>query len=134
MALERIVKRFYDELENGKVMGRKCHRCGAVEFPPVLACNTCSCFDMDWIEMSGEGVVEELIKPSLMNTTPENESLKPYCFGIVKLKEGPEYNAIIRGVDPAKKYELRAKLPLPVKMSIIQRDGYKTVIYDLVEE
>ncbi len=37
--LEPVVRTFYEELEKGRIMGRQCKRCGAVEFPPVLACN-----------------------------------------------------------------------------------------------
>lgn len=131
MAYERIVKRFYDELKNGKILGRKCTRCGAVEFPPVLACNSCSCPDMEWIEMSGRGQVTLLVKPSMMTTVPENEPLRPYCYGSVTLDEGAEMNAIIRGIEDVD--EARTHLPLAVKMSIIQRDGYKSIVFDVCE-
>ncbi|MGN1155091.1 MAG: zinc ribbon domain-containing protein, partial [Agathobacter sp.] len=30
-----IVKQWYTALSNGKIMGKKCTRCGAVSFPPV---------------------------------------------------------------------------------------------------
>ena len=39
--LEKVVQKFYEGLEEGKILGRKCPVCGAVEFPPVYACNTC---------------------------------------------------------------------------------------------
>ncbi|MBQ1512098.1 MAG: hypothetical protein IIZ52_01220, partial [Erysipelotrichaceae bacterium] len=39
--LERLVKRYYEALEEGKVLGRKCPVCGNVEWPPVYACNAC---------------------------------------------------------------------------------------------
>ena len=85
MALERIVKRFYDELDNGKMMGRKCTRCGAVEFPPVLCCNTCSCMDMEWHEISGNAEVTSCFLPAMMSTLPQNEVFQPYAIGAVKL-------------------------------------------------
>ncbi len=131
MVYERIVKRFYDELENGKIMGRKCTQCGAVEFPPVLACNECSCPDMEWIEMKGTGEVQQLIKNSMMTMTPENEFLAPYCFGNMLLEEGVLVNGIITGVEDVD--ELKPQLPLPVKMKIIQRDGYKAIAYEIVK-
>ena len=34
--MERIVKTYYDALEEGKVLGRKCLSCGHIEFPPYL--------------------------------------------------------------------------------------------------
>ena len=39
--LEKVVERFYEGLEEGKILGRKCPECGNVEFPPVYACNEC---------------------------------------------------------------------------------------------
>jgi hypothetical protein len=33
-----------------------------------------------------------------------------------------------------KQFLEEGKLPLPVKAAIYQRDGYKTVVFDLVEE
>ena len=40
--MERIVKTYYDALEEGKVLGRKCLSCGHIEFPPYLCCNECA--------------------------------------------------------------------------------------------
>ena len=37
--LEKVVQKFYESLDEGKMMGRKCTACGNVEFPPVFACN-----------------------------------------------------------------------------------------------
>ena len=31
--LEKVVEKFYQGLEEGKFLGRKCPACGAVEFP-----------------------------------------------------------------------------------------------------
>ena len=52
--LEKVVEKFYQNLEEGKITGRKCTKCGAVEFPPVYACNTCGCWDMEWVEISAK--------------------------------------------------------------------------------
>ena len=131
MKLERIVKRFYDELENGKIMGKKCPVCGAVEFPPKIACTACGNFETDWIEMSGNGEVTNFVLPSGL-VSPRTDCLKPFAFGIVKLEEGLEINAVVRGITTENKEELLAKLPLPVKADIVQREGYKSVVYNLI--
>jgi hypothetical protein len=132
MKLEMIVKRFYDSLEEGKIMGRKCQRCGAVEFPPVIACNTCSGTSMEWVEISGEGKMFDFVLPAVMSAKPENENLQPYCFACVELKEGPQFNTIVCGVSKKNKQEIVAKLPVTVKARIIPKEGYKTIIFDLV--
>ncbi len=54
--LEKVAQKFYDGLEEGKFLGRKCPQCGAVEFPPVYACNTCGSLETEWVEVSGKGV------------------------------------------------------------------------------
>lgn len=131
MKLERIVKRFYDELEDGRIMGRKCARCGAVQFPPVIACTACGCFETEWTQLSGKGVVTELILPSGM-AHPRINAFHPCGFGVVKLDEGPELNALVCGVSPENEEEVQAKLPLPVEARIVQRDGYRSVVYDLI--
>ena len=53
--MEPIVKKFYEGLEEGVYYARKCQECGAVEFPPHLACNTCGYHGTEWVEVSGHG-------------------------------------------------------------------------------
>ena len=43
--LKPIVKTYYDALEEGTILGRKCTRCGHIEFPPYLCCNECGGLD-----------------------------------------------------------------------------------------
>lgn len=131
--MESIVKRFYDELEAGRIMGRKCPKCGSVEFPPRIACTACGHFEMEWIEMSGKGQVTSFIEPSGM-TGAQNEVFKPYVMGNVTTEEGAELCAIVRGITPEMADEARKSLPLPVQASIFPRDGFKIVVYDLVKE
>ena len=134
MKLERIVKRFYDELENGKIMGRKCKRCGVIEFPPVLICNACSGMDMEWVEMSGKGWLTDIMLPSIVSAVQENDDLRPYCYGVVEVEGARKINMIVQGVSPKNKPEITAKLPVPVRMKIIDRESGKTVICELAEE
>lgn len=138
MVYERIVKRFYDELENGKVMGRKCTRCGAVEYPPRIICNSCGNLETEWVEMSGEGEIMNVWRPAMMSTFPQNEVFQPYGIGNVRTKEGAEVNALICGVTKQNYPEILKKLAnhetVKVKMRIAPRDGYSMVVFDLVEE
>jgi hypothetical protein len=134
MKLERIVKTFYDSLEEGKIMGRRCKRCGAVEFPPVLCCNSCSGTEMEWVEMSGKAKMTDFVLPGILSAKPENEDLMPYSLACVELEEGPRFNTIVCGVARRNKAKLLNELPVPVKARIVQRNGYKIVIFDLAVE
>lgn len=132
--LEKVVETFYESLEKGKIMGRRCTKCGAVEFPPVYACNSCGCWDMEWVEISGKGVMKSIVMPAALSSKPEYDALGKYAYGEVELEEGATFNAVVRGITKKKRKELMTKLPVPVKAAIFQRDGYKTVVFDLVEE
>ncbi len=137
--LEKVVNKFYDYLEEGKLMGRKCPVCGAVEFPPVYACNSCGNLETEWYEISGKGVLHSMVLPAALSSKPEYDNLgkRNYCYGDVELEEGTHLNAVVRGINKKKRQEIleNGKLPVPVKAAIFQREaGFKTVVFDLVEE
>ncbi len=131
---ETVVKKWYDALEEGKLVGFKCKRCNAYEFPPVYCCNNCSSTDMEWSEISGNGKMIDFVLPNAMTAKPYNDHLMPYCMGSVELEEGPFFSALVCGVSKKNKQEMNKKLPIPVKMEIEQRDGFKTVIFRIVEQ
>ena len=133
MKMERIVKKYYDGLEEGVIYGRRCTECGAVEFPPHYACNTCGYHETEWMTLSGRGQMESCILPGPMTARENFAAVGPYCFGAVRLEEGPAINATIFGVEPERAAEIRARLPLPVRAKIVQMDGYKALFFELAE-
>ena len=136
--LEKVVQKFYDSLEEGKILGRKCPACGAVEFPPVYACNTCGNLETEWVEISGKGVMKSIVMPAALSSKPEYDALgaRNFAYGEVELAEGACLNAVVKGINKKKRKEIMAKglLPVPVHAEIFQRDGYKTVVFVLDEE
>ena len=132
--LEKVVEKFYEGLEEGKFLGRKCKECGAVEFPPVFACNTCGCMDMEWVEVSGKAMMKSIVMPAALSSKPEYSQMGPIAYGEVELEEGASFNAVVKGINKKKRKELLEKLPVPVHAEIFQRDGYKTVVFALDEE
>lgn len=132
--LEKVVEKFYECLEDGKFLGRKCKECGAVEFPPVYACNTCGCMDMEWVEISGKAVMKSIVMPAALSSKPEYSQMGPIAYGEVEIEEGASFNAVVKGINKKKRKELLEKLPVPVHAEIFQRDGYKTVVFALDEE
>ena len=127
--LERLVKTYYESLGKGVVLGRKCPKCGAVEWPPVYACNACGSLETEWYEMSGKGEIQMLIMPTVMSFKPAYKDLEPYAYGAVKTAEGPERNVMILGVTKKNEKYIREHMPYPVHMQIVQRDGYKTAVF-----
>ena len=127
--LEQLVKTYYMTLEEGKVLGRKCPVCGNVEWPPVYACNACGAMETEWYEMSGKGKIVQLIIPTAMSLKPAYKHLEPYAYAWVKCDEGPERNVMVRNVTRQNAAYVRAHLPYPVHMDIVQMDGYKTCVF-----
>lgn len=137
--LEKVVNKFYDYLEEGKIMGRKCPACGAVEFPPVYACNACGNLETEWYEITGNAVLHSIVLPAALSSKPEYDNLgkRNFAYGDVELEEGTHVNGVVRGINKKKRQEIleNNKLPVPVKAAIFQREGgFKTVVFDLVEE
>ena len=131
--LEAVTRTFYENLEKGKIMGKKCKDCGAMEFPPRLACNTCGSTNMEWAEISGKATMHSIVLPAQLSSKPEYAPLKPFAYGEIHLEEGSQFNAVVRGINKKKRKVLVDKLPINVTAAIYQRDGYKTVVFDLDE-
>ena len=133
---EKVTEKFYQSLEEGKILGRKCPKCGAVEFPPVYACNSCGNLETEWYEISGNAKMHSIVMPAPLSSKPEYKALGKFAYGEIELEEGSRFNGVVRGMTKKKRKQIleEGKLPVPVKAAIYQRDGYKTVVFDLVEE
>ena len=122
---ERVVKKWYDSLEEGKILASKCTRCGAYEFPPLYSCNSCGGHDMTWEQISGDATLLSFV----LNGPMDADYGERYSLGYVKLKEGTVLTAIIFGVSKKNADEVNKALPAPIKAEIWQRDGYKTIAF-----
>ena len=132
--LEKVVETFYLKLEEGKIMGRKCPKCGNVEFPPVYACNKCGSYETEWYEISGKAKLHSIVLPAALSSKPEYKNLGKYAYGEVELEEGTRLNAVVRGVSRKNRAELNEKLPVDCHAAIFEREGgFKTVVFDLDE-
>ncbi|MGM9606875.1 MAG: Zn-ribbon domain-containing OB-fold protein [Oscillospiraceae bacterium] len=129
-----IVKQWYTALSNGKIMGKKCTRCGAVSFPPVPVCNSCGCMKMEDIEISGEAEMTTF-SFSPLGVPPYTED--PVMCGFFRLKEGPLFMSWLMDVDEDDQDALFAKLPVAVKAEITTIDEENHLsfpVFRLVEE
>jgi len=93
--MEPISKKWFDAVAEGKYLGRKCPECGAIEFPPHIACNTCGYHETEWVELSGHGTLKSFVIPGIQNDKPYLKAVAPYGYGLVKLDEGPEYTFVV---------------------------------------
>ena len=120
---EHIVEKFWNGLAEGKVLARKCPECGAIEFPPHIACNSCGYHETEWMELKGTGMLKSFVFNGAMNVRLE-----------VQFDEGPSINAIVLGVNKKKGRELADKLPAKVKPVFYDMGRYTTLFFELDEE
>ncbi len=135
--LEKLVQPYYEALEKGKMMGRKCPECGAVEFPPVYACNTCGCLHTEWYEISGKAKMHSIVLPGALSSKPEYKAMGKYAYGEIELEEGTKFNGVVIGITKKNRDELAAQLPIDVHAKIIDKNdefGLKTVVFELDEK
>lgn len=131
MKIEKVVAKFYEGLAEHKILGRRCKECGAIEFPPRYACNTCGYHETEWVELSGKGLLHSIILPATLNADPWNSKIGPYCYGLVELEEGVSFNITVFGVTRKSAKVLREKLPLPVHPIFVEKDGFTTMFFEL---
>ena len=115
--MKPYMKEWFDYLAAGKIMGRLCKKCGATEFPAYPICNECSSTDMEWVEMSGEGVLETFAY-SAMGSYPYTED--DVMCGWFRLKEGMTFSGYL--LDPPDSEELFEMMPVNVKAEVIKLD------------
>jgi uncharacterized OB-fold protein len=72
---------FVGYLEQGKIMGTQCKKCGLQFFPPRADCFQCLSNDMDWFEVGGTG---KLMAYSKLQYGPMGfEGDLPYCIAVL---------------------------------------------------
>ena len=131
---EHIVEKFWKGLADGVIYARKCKECGAIEFPPHLACNTYGYHETEWTTLSGKAQLRSFVRTGILNARLELEDrgLKYVC-GEVQFEEGPSINAVILGMTKKKAREVREKLPVAVKPVFFDMGRYTTLFFELDE-
>ncbi len=105
-------------LNEEKLMGSKCQRCGALYTPPRPICIKCHGAEMQWVEMKGRGKLAAFtciaVGPPFM--IEEGYDRKhPYISGVVELEEGVRVDSRIEEVDGTKPEAIKIGIPLTVK-------------------
>jgi hypothetical protein len=102
-------------LNEWKIMGSKCKKCGALALPPRPLCISCLGSQMEWVEFKGNGKLAAFTSIAVAPPTMAKEGFgrnNPYVVGVVELEEGPKIVARIRGVDPKKPEQIKIGTPL----------------------
>jgi hypothetical protein len=131
---ESIIKRYYDELGQGKLSARKCNKCGAYTFPPTTACEHCGSFDQQWEELSGKGSLLFVSHGIAPPPNPRFDEMAPYAYGHIILEEGVTVEAIVKDVEPTPEnlQALFESAPLDVEADPVNVKGLNVLAFKIV--
>ncbi len=105
-------------LNEEKLMGSKCKRCGTLFAPPRPICIKCHGTEMQWAEMKGKGrlVAFTCIAVGTPFMVAEGyDRNHPYVSGVVELEKGVRVDARIEEVDGSKPETIKIGTPLTAK-------------------
>jgi len=91
------IEQFYRFMNEGKLMGAKCKKCGKIMLPPRPICVQCYSENLEWIELKDKG---KLLTYTIIHVAPQQfQHLVPYTVGIVELENGLKLPGMIKEVD-----------------------------------
>lgn len=70
--------------DEAKLLGKTCPECNEVLFPPKEMCGRCFAMTADWVELSGEGILEAFTVVRYKEPTLPIDP--PYILGQIKLE------------------------------------------------
>ena len=90
------IEQFYRHINQGRLLGGKCTKCGKVHLPPRLLCEDCYSKDFEWTEIPSTG---RLVTYTIIHIAPTQfQSMAPYAVGIVELANGLRVPGMIKSV------------------------------------
>jgi len=105
-------------LNEEKLMGSRCKRCGALFLPPRPICIQCYGTEMEWVEMQGKGKLVAFtciaVGPPFMADEGYDRE-HPYCSGVVELEGGVRVDARIERVDASRPETIKVGSPLTME-------------------
>ena len=102
-------------LNEWKIMGSKCKKCGALSIPPRPLCVSCFGSQMEWVQFKGDGKLAAFTSIVVAPPAMAKEGFgrnNPYVVGVVELQEGPKIVARITGVDAKKPEQIKVGMLL----------------------
>jgi uncharacterized OB-fold protein len=102
-------------LNEFKIMGSRCKKCGALSLPPRPICVSCHSAEMEWVEFKGRGKLAAFTSISVAPPYMAQEGFgrnHPYLVGVVELEEGVKSVSRITGLDAKKPDQIQVGVPL----------------------
>ena len=90
---------FWDALAEGRVVLQHCAECDRYVYYPRTHCPGCLTRDLEWHELSGNGVVHTYTVARRPTAPPWSEDV-PQLIAVVELDEGPRLTTELVNVEP----------------------------------
>jgi uncharacterized OB-fold protein len=117
------VSKFVDFLDEGKIKGTVCKKCGTFHFPPRGDCVSCPSTEIEWKEISGNG---KLVTFTTIHAAPIGfEEDKPYTLAMVDLEEG---GRALGWLDDMTEEDLNIGMALKLEIKNLPDDRYSFVL------
>lgn len=92
------IEQFYKHINQGKLMGGKCKKCGKIHLPPRILCDKCFSKEFEWIQIPPKG---KLLTYTIIHVAPPQfQSMAPYAVGIIQLENGLKIPGMIKNITP----------------------------------
>ncbi len=113
------IQEFWKALRQGKVLVTKCKNCGSLMFPPSSDCPQCLS-EVEWVELSGEGVVETYTRITVAPASFSDEA--PYTVIVARMKEGVKVLAWFEG----------GEVSIGMKVRLLAKEEHGSLTYRFV--
>lgn len=122
-------KRFFDELEEKRIMGNMCPDCGNVFVPPRPVCDECLEPAEEWVEVEQEGVVESY---TVCFFEFRNMPEPPYITAVIRLGESSTCMLhFIEGIEYGEPHDLIGSLEKGTRVEPVWSDDRTGTIRDI---
>jgi uncharacterized OB-fold protein len=95
----RYMDKFYDALEDKKIIGNKCPKCGKIFVPPRKICGECNeviAFDKNWLDLPDTGILQNYTTTYYrVNDRGSRKVKNPQIIGMVQI-EGSDTAIVYR--------------------------------------
>ena len=110
------VDKYFQYLNEGKLMGSKCPKCGQFFVTPRRLCGKCQ-VENEWSALSGDATLATFTIISVGNKAMVEKGYdrkKPYIFAVAQTSEGPKVSGLLLEVDPTKPDSVKIGMKLKI--------------------
>lgn len=132
---DSLIKHYYEGLDHGVLIARRCSQCNHLTFPPTTACEKCGSFDQSELKLSGKGTLQFLSHGVAPPPNPRFADLAPYPYGHIVLDEGVVVQAIVRGIgtDPKTMRDIYDRGPTKVVLDVLRTKDLPVMAFKLAQ-